>query len=153
PALGRAYVDGFAAAAEAVLATGVERSAAIDGTYFGVGSGWQVDVAGLFERWRARIEGAGGFVARGTPVRGLGRRDGAVGGARVLGLDGAADVAAGAVLLATGGFQGDPALVASLLGPHADDMLVRSNPGSVGDGFRLATAAGAAASRALGGFY
>jgi succinate dehydrogenase/fumarate reductase flavoprotein subunit len=32
-------------------------------------------------------------------------------------------------------------------------MLVRSNPGSTGDGFRLAASAGAAASRGLGGFY
>ena len=35
----------------------------------------------------------------------------------------------------------------------ADALLVRSNPGSVGDGFRMGREAGAAASRCLGGFY
>ena len=41
-------------------------------------------------------------------------------------------------------------LVKRFLGWDADRMLVRSNPGSTGDGFRLARAAGAAASRGLG---
>ena len=57
------------------------------------------------------------------------------------------------MLLATGGFQGDPELVATFIGSPADTILVRSNPWSVGDGFRLGRAAGAAASRCLGGFY
>jgi succinate dehydrogenase/fumarate reductase flavoprotein subunit len=78
---------------------------------------------------------------------------GGVHGAVLEGPDGPVAVEAGAVLLATGGFQGDPALVASFIGPHADRVLVRSNPGSVGDGFRLAGAVGGAASRSLGGFY
>jgi hypothetical protein len=37
--------------------------------------------------------------------------------------------------------------------PDADAPLVRSNPGSVGDGFRMAADGGAAASRCLGGFF
>jgi succinate dehydrogenase/fumarate reductase flavoprotein subunit len=151
--LGRAYVDGFAEAAEALLATGVERSAPIDGTYFGFGAGWQIDVRGLFDRWQARIEGAGGFVVRETSARQLLRDGDAVVGARLRGRDGESEVRARGVLVATGGFQGDPELVAAFIGPHADSLLVRSNPGSVGDGFRLATAAGASASRSLGGFY
>ena len=57
------------------------------------------------------------------------------------------------MLLATGGFQGDKELVKRFLGWDADRMLVRSNTGSVGDGFRLAQSAGAAASTGLGTFY
>ncbi len=67
--------------------------------------------------------------------------------------DGGLEVSAPAVLLATGGFQGDSELVQRFLGFDADRMLLRSNPGSTGDGFRLAASAGAAASRGLGGFY
>ena len=66
---------------------------------------------------------------------------------------GGEEIAARAVLLATGGFQGDTELVKRFLGWDADRMLVRSNPGSTGDGFRLAASAGAAASRGLGTFY
>src|SRR5262249_29903867 len=58
-----------------------------------------------------------------------------------------------AVLLATGGFQGDRELVKTFLGWDADRALVRSNPGSVGDGFRMARDVGAAASSGLGTFY
>ena len=72
------------------------------------------------------------------------------GGARP---DGLVEIRAASVLLASGGFQGDPALVASFIGPGADRVLVRSNPGSVGDGFRMAEAVGGAASRSLEGYY
>ena len=66
---------------------------------------------------------------------------------------GGEEIRARAVLLATGGFQGDTELVKRFLGWDADRMLVRSNRGSVGDGFRLAASAGAAASSGLGRFY
>src|SRR5690606_21332623 len=62
-------------------------------------------------------------------------------------------VSARAVVLATGGFQGDAELRQTFIGNGADDIAVRSNPGSVGDGFRLGKSVGAAASRHLSGFY
>ena len=67
--------------------------------------------------------------------------------------EGTLEVRAGSVLIATGGFQGDPELVQRLIGFDADLMPVRSNPWSVGDGLRMAQAVGASASRCLGGFY
>ena len=60
---------------------------------------------------------------------------------------------AAGVVLATGGFQGDPELKQTFIGSGADDIAVRSNPHSVGDGFRLGTSVGAAASRHLSSFY
>ena len=57
------------------------------------------------------------------------------------------------MLLATGGFQGDTELRKRFLGWDADRILVRSNRGSTGDGFRMAASAGAAASHGLGTFY
>jgi len=151
--LGRALVDDFPAALAAVLATGVEASKPVDGAYFGFGAGRQIDVVGLFGRWVQGVESAGGWVVRETSARRLLVEDGRVCGAHVVGPDGATDVAAGAVVLATGGYQGDPALVTAPIGPYADRALVRSCRGSVGDGYRLAEVVGASASRSLGGFY
>jgi succinate dehydrogenase/fumarate reductase flavoprotein subunit len=156
PDLGRALVDDFPAAVDWIRSTGIEMSDRIEGPYFGFGVGWQIDVRGYFAWCRRRVEAAGGWVVRETAGRELLRDedDGdAVRGARLEGPDGAVDVEADAVVLATGGFQGDPELVASFIGPDADRVLVRSNPGSVGDGFRMARSVGGSASRSLGGFY
>ena len=58
------------------------------------------------------------------------------------------------MLLATGGFQGDPALVGARLGPGAAEMLPRFHAGSAGDGLRMARDAGAAEAAGPGnGFY
>ncbi len=154
PALAKTLTDDFPGALEAVQATGVEVSEIVDGPYFGYGYGRQVDVVGLFRRWQRDVEVAGGWVVRDTACRRLlTDDDGRVTGAVVAGPDGVTEVDAGAVILATGGIVGDPELVASFVGHGADRALVRANPGSVGDGFRLGRSVGAAASRSLASFY
>ncbi len=60
---------------------------------------------------------------------------------------------AGAVVLATGGFQGNPELTTRYIGRWADRMPVRSNPQSVGDGLLMALEVGAGTSRGLHAFY
>jgi succinate dehydrogenase/fumarate reductase flavoprotein subunit len=55
-------------------------------------------------------------------------------------------------LLATGGFQGDPALVAEHVRP-AGPLRLRANPWSAGDGLRAGLAAGARLSSGLDEFY
>jgi fumarate reductase flavoprotein subunit len=57
------------------------------------------------------------------------------------------------VVLATGGFQGDRSLVREHVTPEADNLLLRANPWSCGDGLRLGLAAGASLSEGLGEFY
>jgi len=155
PHLARAFTDDFPVALDSIAAMpGLEVSEPIDGPYFGFGMGRQVEVQGLFRRSVREIEAAGGWVVPRTPARTLlVDPSGAVVGAHVVGPDGAVSVDADAVVLASGGIVGDPQLVASFVGPNADRMLVRANPGSVGDGFRLAQSAGAAASRSLSSFY
>jgi succinate dehydrogenase/fumarate reductase flavoprotein subunit len=70
--------------------------------------------------------------------------DGAVVGAVVSTRDGRElEIHARNTLLATGGFQGDPSLVADHIHPHGPMMPLRSSPTSRGDGLRLGTAAGA----------
>src|SRR3954451_19424732 len=57
------------------------------------------------------------------------------------------------VVLATGGFQGDRSLVREHVTPEADNLLLRANPWSTGDGLRLGLAAGASLSEGMGEFY
>jgi succinate dehydrogenase/fumarate reductase flavoprotein subunit len=55
-------------------------------------------------------------------------------------------------VLATGGFQGDPSLVAEHIGP-AEPLRLRANPWSTGDGLRLARERGAQLSAGMDEFY
>jgi hypothetical protein len=57
------------------------------------------------------------------------------------------------VTLATGGFQGSPSLTSMYLGQGGDNMFVRSNRGSVGDGLNLACSVGAGCSRGMNTYY
>jgi len=153
PHLGRALVDGFRPAVEWVRAMGVTLSEPWTGQ-FGFGVGCRVDIKALLAALRDRIERTGGTVllqAAGRKV--LQERDGAVNGACVVTPDGDEEIRAGAVLLATGGFQGSAEMVATVIGPAARNMLVRSNANSTGDGLRIGRAAGAALTPDNDGFY
>lgn len=57
------------------------------------------------------------------------------------------------MVLATGGFQGNAGLTSTHLGQGADNIFVRSNRGSVGDGLTLATAVGAGTSAGMNTYY
>jgi succinate dehydrogenase/fumarate reductase flavoprotein subunit len=75
---------------------------------------------------------------------------GAVTGVRVAG---GRTVPAAAVVLCTGGFQGNVELLTRYVTPYADLLHLRANPGSTGDGLELGLRAGAACSRAMHAFY
>ena len=117
------------------------------------GRGYRIDILGHLRHCAAEVEKAGGHVVRKTRVRELRVADGRIVGAIADHIDGAVEIEAKRVLLATGGYQGSPALRAQHIGPHARDMALRSNPDSVGDGLRLAIAAGAAHAGPNPGFY
>lgn len=150
PALLQALVEGFDAAIERVRDAGVVVSERWSGQ-MGFGVAHHVDLSSLLEHYRAPMAGA--WSTRTTVAELRVDGDGAVCGALLDGPDGPIEVAARAVLLATGGFQGDAELVGRLVGWGAERMPVRSNPGSVGDGLRLGRAAGAALSASLDRFY
>ena len=61
--------------------------------------------------------------------------------------------AAEPLVLATGGFQGDRALVAQHITPEARHLWLRANPWSAGDGLRAGLARGAGLSAGLDEFY
>ncbi|WP_158215411.1 FAD-dependent oxidoreductase [Candidimonas nitroreducens] len=60
---------------------------------------------------------------------------------------------ADAVILATGGFQGNPELVARWITSETDNIYLRANPWSTGDGLTAAMELGAALTRGMGEFY
>jgi succinate dehydrogenase/fumarate reductase flavoprotein subunit len=153
PALGEALIAGFWPAVEWVRSTGVSVSERWEGQ-MGFGSAVRVDIKGLIIALQDLIGSAGGHILAGSPARRLTTgRAGRVTGAEVETKDGRRELLADAVLLASGGFQGDAELLTTFIGAGADAMLLRSNRGSVGDGFRMGRDAGAAASRCLDGFY
>ena len=63
------------------------------------------------------------------------------------------NVRANVVVMATGGFGGSQELRARYIGPGADNLFVRANSGSVGDGLRLTGLAGAGTSNGMATYY
>ena len=149
PRVGRALVDDDAAV-ERVRDAGVDVSERWEGQ-MGFGVAHRIDIAAWLEAARERIE-QGGRIAFQHAATDLIVDGDEVRGARVSGPAGDEEITAGAVLLATGGFQGDARLVRRLIGEGRAHAL-RANPHSVGDGLRMGQAAGAAPSGALDSFY
>lgn len=118
----------------------------------GFGAGRQIDVWQFMRACSALVEGGGGYVVTGAEVLRLVTQDGAVVGALVS-QDDKIEVCAGATILATGGFQADTELVRRHIRAEWENVIVRANPQSTGDGLRLALEAGAAPSPDMGGFY
>jgi succinate dehydrogenase/fumarate reductase flavoprotein subunit len=144
PELGRVLVEGFEPAVAAARGAGVPITERWT-EHLGFGVAYRTDIHALHDHWAGQIDD----LRLNTPVKSLLVKDDRVCGV----VAGGEEIRARAVLLATGGFQGDKELVKTFLGWDADRALVRSNRGSVGDGFRLARSAGAAASSGLGTFY
>jgi succinate dehydrogenase/fumarate reductase flavoprotein subunit len=147
--LGRAVVEAYPAAVARIRALGVAVGERVNGVMT-VGIGHSIDVRALLATEVAEIERGGGQVLCGTAAKRLViDADGTVRGAQTR----ERTVLAAATILATGGFQGDPDLRTTYLGVNADRLVLRSNPGSVGDGLRLGRSAGGATSRAMASFY
>ena len=130
---------------------GVECGAPVPVLRFGIGH--QFDTNQYIQECRRRISTSGELFT-GTETLALRTRDGAVVGAVVRRGDGSeCEIRATATILATGGFQADPALIAEHIHPAASTMQLRANPTSAGDGLRLAETVGAATGKPRSGFY
>lgn len=80
-------------------------------------------------------------------------QDGVIRGVRITHDGRTQDGAARAVVIATGGFQGNTELLARYVVRDPDNLYLRGNPWQTGDGFLAATQIGAAASPGLDTFY
>ena len=130
---------------------GVELSG--ERTFQWYGRGRHADPEQMSQALVNRVTALGGKFVLETGMQSLLSVDGAVVGVQAFGADGALEVEAESVILATGGFQGSAELVGRYITPFADSMYLRSNPWSTGDGFIAATAMGAAATPGLDTFY
>ncbi|MGH3758232.1 FAD-dependent oxidoreductase [Actinophytocola sp.] len=150
--LGRALVDGFPEVWAWLAELNVDIEPPVLVHDFAPGRPF--DIIGYFRRAVSIIESAGGFVMRSTVVRRLVLDGSRVTGAVLRDADGTeVTVRADAVVLATGGLQGDPDARARYIHPNAATVAVRANQHSVGDGLRLAIAAGADVHGTSPGFY
>jgi Dehydrogenases (flavoproteins) len=152
PVLGPAVVNGFAQAVEDVRRAGASVSEPWD-DHLEWGLAHKIDVDTLFSAWIDGVRKAGGELVTSVLRSTLISNDAGISGVEFTVGGVTYTASAPAVALCTGGFQGDPELKQQFIGHGADDIAVRSNPGSVGDGFRLGSTAGGAASRHLSGFY
>jgi succinate dehydrogenase/fumarate reductase flavoprotein subunit len=122
-----------------------------------VGSGRRIEpdpVSGAVEPLVQAFVSAGGEVRHDSSAVGLDvDADGRVRAVRIRSEGRTTLQACGAVILATGGFQGDVELMARYVSPWSDRALLRASPQSTGDGLRMALAAGAAVSRGLNAVY
>ena len=103
--------------------------------------GWGADLAlDVLER---RVSKLGGRVLRGTKLVELTMEHGRCCGAVGEGADGRVSYRAKAVVLADGGFEGNPDMLRRFISPNPENVTLRGVAAAKGDGIRLAEAAGA----------
>lgn len=107
-----------------------------------------------FAALAAIIVRRGGQVLLGHRVWSVHQKDGALAADIQSTADSARQtILARALVIATGGFQGDREALKAHLGPDAAHLMIRSNPHSKGDGFRSALAMDGSVSGGMDGFY
>lgn len=122
-------------------------------TVQGRGIGQSVDAAETIEVLQRTILDAGGEIRLNTGLDGLLMQDGQVAGVRAARDDGSVvEIPARAVVLATGGFQGNPSLLTSWIAP-ANNLHLRAAPWSTGDGLITGDRIGAAVTDGLNTYY
>jgi hypothetical protein len=152
PELGRVLIDDFGAATDWARGIGAWFSEPMTGN-LGYGHGTRFDVYDFVARCAATVESAGGAIVRSCRFRELIVDDHSVAGAVVADRDGLIEVRADAVVLATGGWQGEARLRRKYIGPNADLLRIRANPHSTGDALRAALAIGAAPTPRMDPYY
>ncbi|KAJ5557252.1 hypothetical protein N7494_001167 [Penicillium frequentans] len=164
PVLQQAWMDEYLSAVQWMRDNGIPTAQRFDGIMT-IGIGFPIKIPQLHELHRKRIEGSknGSRIMTNASVVKLIQEKPGVPGSRVTGAivrhhtPGMAEkyyeVKAKVVILATGGFQGSPQMTATYLGQGGDNIFVRSNPGSVGDGLSLASRSGAGTTRGMNTYY
>lgn len=115
----------------------------------------QIDPDQFVDRMEAALEESGGDVRRRTPMTELRSEGGAVTGVRAHDIERNEELSINAeyVVLATGGFQGSEELVQEHITADTENLWLRANPWSTGDGLLAAKEIGARASEGMDTFY
>ncbi|KAH6981514.1 FAD binding domain-containing protein [Ilyonectria destructans] len=163
--LQRAWLNDYPKAVQWMRDSGIPTADKF-GPIMTIGIGYPIKIPDLYRLHAKRIEesSTGSKVWTNTKVVKILQQEPGVPGSRVTGAilqctspDGTqtkqVKVEARCVVLATGGFQGSSELKARYLSPSEDNLFVRANTGSVGDGLRLAASVGANTSRGMATYY
>jgi succinate dehydrogenase/fumarate reductase flavoprotein subunit len=148
--LGEVLVNGFAAAMDWVRSTGASVTEQRQ-VVFGIGH--QIDIHTYVRRCAAIVESHAGAVLRSKEVDHLLVENGRVVGANARDEEGALDLRAGAVIIATGGFQANRRLLEKVYGENGRQLLLRSITSCDGSGQRLALEVGAETAGDMSTFY
>ncbi|MEU2596045.1 FAD-dependent oxidoreductase [Streptomyces hirsutus] len=152
--LGARLIEDFPEALAELLASGARVAAEPQLDIMTFGIGYSTDIKAILSWCRDEVVAVGGETRAGASVVDLVHEGPRVTGVLVREDDGRlVRYDAHAVVLTTGGFQGASDELTRYIGPNADRLLLRSNPGSVGDGLRLARGAGAGGTKAMSTFY
>ena len=153
PELAERLIEGFAPAVDWVRSLGVECQPPVQVLRFG--RGHQTSILNYLHACERTIrEDPSSEILLGSEATHLLVEDGEARGAEIALPNGETrEIRAAATLLATGGFQGDPELRRTLIHTQAENIPLRSNRYSRGDGLRLARAAGAQFGPDDAGFY
>ncbi|WP_166874086.1 FAD-dependent oxidoreductase [Salinibacterium sp. ZJ450] len=152
-ALGERVISDYDANLDAIRRSGVFVSDQSTDDVMGFGRGFTFDVKAYLGHLEERLLKAGGEIRTGLRVRAI--EPSAIQRYRLVieSDEGEANLETNAIVFATGGFQGSPGARATWMPDVGEDILLRSNPGSTGDGLRLASELGAATAGDLGTFY
>lgn len=151
PALQRLLADRFETDLDWLEAIGADLSP----PEFDVPSvGKEIDPGPFTEHLTRRIEDGGGKLRLETPLDSLETENGEITGVRARSADGTTvDVEASAVIVATGGFQGNERLLEQYVTDDASNLYLRSVPQCTGDGYLAAEDVGAKTTGGHGTFY
>ncbi|MFJ7636807.1 FAD-dependent oxidoreductase [Peribacillus sp. NPDC097225] len=151
PHLARVVLENFPEGTEWMRSRGMFQSGPTPVLH---GLGYALNVTGHLQDCTKMIRKAGGQIILGAFVEELILSpEGRVEGARILDDNELIEVKAEWTLIATGGFQANPALRAEKIHPNAAGIALRSNPNSTGDGIRLGLQAGSTWAGENPGFY
>lgn len=118
------------------------------------GTGYKFDPPQFTERMVGIIENNGGTTLLETPMDEIRVEDGRVQGVTAHDADGERVVVdSGSVIVATGGYQGNEELIERYITTDTENLCLRANPWSTGDGFKAAKEIGAKTTKGLGKFY
>ncbi|CAI7645676.1 unnamed protein product [Penicillium discolor] len=164
PVLQKAWLNDYLPAVQWMRENGVPTADRFDGIMT-IGIGFPIKIPHLHNLHRKRIQSSKTHsdIFTNTSVVKLIQKEPGVSGSSIIGAvicrnspnspTTYHEVRAKVVVLATGGFQGSPGMTSKYLGQGGDNIFVRSNRGSVGDGLKLAIESGAGTSRGMNTYY
>jgi succinate dehydrogenase/fumarate reductase flavoprotein subunit len=153
PDLQSIVVESLSTALEWLETEGVETTAVLDDADERWGR--EIDPEAATATFAEAVDDGGGQVRCETPMETV-RTDDDGRATRVVATDPTGErlvIDAGAVVIATGGFQGNEELVERYVTEHTENLWLRSNPWSTGDGLIAARSVDGKTTTGLGSFY